>query len=217
MHDCIGIEFSRLNLCFVLQNLKTCRKLRRGAMVMNKQGEGFSWLASGNMPFTIEHRFSTDGLSSALSLLGYIGRLDLSGDLHYTEGTAASEQVQRTLVDDRHAAQRKSQKLKHIPKAKRSPPWRTARPCGRSEPWWSRPPTARVTKCMEWGCLKTPMKDTRQCRCSKCSSSSKRGKEQRSNINQPQNHPPAQPARTLPPPPQALHSPAVFTATHGRN
>ena len=54
-------------------------------------GGGFSWLASGNMPFTIEHRFSTDGLSSALSLLGYIGRLDLSGDLHYTEGTAASE------------------------------------------------------------------------------------------------------------------------------
>ena len=87
-------------------------------MVMNKQGEGFSWLASGNMPFTIEHRFSTDGLSSALSLLGYIGRLDLSGDLHCTEGTAASEQVKKTLVDDRHTAQRKSQKLKHIPKAK---------------------------------------------------------------------------------------------------
>jgi hypothetical protein len=70
---------------------------------------------------------------------------------------------------------------------------------------------------MEWCCLKTPMKDARQCRCSKRSSSSKRGKGQRSNINQPQNHPPAQPARTLPPPPQALHSPAVFTATHGRN
>ena len=54
-----------------------------------------------------------------------------------------------------------------------------------------------------------------QCQCSGAEQQRSSGN---SNSNQPPNHPPALPARTLPPPPpQALHSPAVFTATHGRN
>ena len=54
-----------------------------------------------------------------------------------------------------------------------------------------------------------------QCQCSGAEQQRSSGN---SNSSQPPNHPPALPARALPPPPpQALHSPAVFTATHGRN
>ena len=105
---CAGLHrhwLSQSELCVVMQNLKTSRKLRRGAMVMNTQGEGFCWLASESAPFTIEHKISTDGLSSALSVLGFIGRLDLSGDMHYPEGIREDPQVKQTLIDDRRAAQ----------------------------------------------------------------------------------------------------------------
>ena len=93
MHDCIGIEFSRLNLCFVLQNLKTCRKLRRGAMVMNKQGEGFSWLASGNMPFTIEHKFK----GRACPLLGLSKNLKVRAGKEIFRGRDVPSLVERTI------------------------------------------------------------------------------------------------------------------------
>jgi len=121
---CAGLHrhwLSQSELCVVMQNLKTSRKLRRGAMVMNTQGEGFCWLASESAPFTIEHKISTDGLSSALSVLGFIGRLDLSGDMHYPEGIREDPQVKQTLIDDRRAAQQQrtqQTKTKRIPKAK---------------------------------------------------------------------------------------------------
>ena len=58
---------------------------------------------------------------SALSVLGFIGRLDLSGDMHYPEGIREDPQVKQTLIDDRHAAQQQrtqQTKTKRIPKAK---------------------------------------------------------------------------------------------------
>ena len=89
-------------------------------MVLNKQGEGYAWLASESVPFSIRHDCSTDGLSSALWILGAVGRLDIDGDVHYPEGIPASAQVEQALIDERRAAQQQQQRqTKRIPKAKK--------------------------------------------------------------------------------------------------